>query len=412
MYDFSFSSKSLNREFSTSDFAGMQALSNPAFRSQILAFAEGYAEAGFDSLILEKYNIKGRDLYQYVSLSKELTLRKLSRNIQVLTRVIQSNRDDIIRSIIALLGEGEDYYIYKLDIKNFYPSLDRGYIDSRLRSDGRLPPTSYLVWQSFSRSLASQNIPGLPPGLSLSATLSEYAMRDFDRQITNLPGVYYFARYVDDMVILAVGQTDQVAFLRTVADHLPQGLQLNPKKTRAVPVRGKSNPPSLDGSFDFLGYRLSISTKYRGTDNKMVRRVDVDIADKKISRLKSRIVLSLLDFINGGSFQDLEDRLRLITGNYHIYDYARSFRRKVGIYYNYNQISPDTALGLNRLDVFLKGILLSRDGNICGRLHPLLSPARRRRLLKYSFGTSFKNRTHYHFNAGRLTQLIECWKYE
>ncbi|MGO7634196.1 antiviral reverse transcriptase Drt3a [Rhizobium leguminosarum] len=412
MYDFSFSSKSLNREFTTSDFAEMQALTDPAFRSQILGFAEGFAETGFDTLLLEKNNVKGRDLYQYGSLAKELTLRKLSRNIKVLTKVTQSNRDDIIKSLIALLGEGEDFDVFKIDIKNFYPSLDRSYIDSRLRSDNRFPPTSYSVWQSFSRSLASQNISGLPPGLSLSATLSEYAMREFDRQISKLPGVYYFARYVDDMVILAVGQNDHAAFLRTVADHLPLGLQLNQKKTKTVPMRGKSNPPSLDGSFDFLGYQLSVTTKYRDSDKKMVRRVDVDIAEKKISRLKSRIVLSLLEFINGGSYQDLEDRLRLITGNYHIYDHAQSFRRNVGIYYNYNQISRDKAVGLTRLDAFLRGILLARNGNICTRLYPILVPAQRRRLLKYSFSTSFRNRTHYHFNSDRLTRLIECWKYE
>lgn len=412
MYDFSFSSKSLNREFSTSDFAAMRVLSDPAFRSQILASAEGYAETGFDSLLLEKNTVKGRHLYQYGSLPKELTLRKLARNIQVLTKVTQSNRDDIIRSLIALLGEGTDYCIYKVDIKNFYPSLDRSYIDNRLRLDSRFPQTSYTVWQSFSRSLTSQNIPGLPLGLSLSATLSEYAMRDFDRQIANLPGVYYFARYVDDIVILAVEQTNQDAFLETVADHLPLGLQLNLKKTKAVPIHRKSNLPSLDGSFDFLGYQISISMKHRNADKKMVRRVDVDIAEKKISRLKSRIILSLLDFINGGSFQNLEDRLKIITGNYHIYDYAKSFRRNVGIYYNYNQISQDYAIGLDNLDAFLRGILLSRRGNICRRLHPALNSSQRRRLLKYTFNTSFKNRTHYHFNFDRLTQLTECWKYE
>jgi hypothetical protein len=237
-------------------------------------------------------------------------------------------------------------------------------------------------------------------------------MRDFDRQIANLPGVYYFARYVDDMIILTTEQNDHAAFLRTVADHLPSGLRLNPKKTKAVPVRGKSNPPSLDGYFDFLGYSFSISTKFRDADNKFVRRVDVDISEKKISKLKSRVILSLMDFINGGTFQDLEDRLRLITGNYHIYDHARSFRRKVGIYYNYNQISLDTAKALTELDVFLKRILLSRNGTICRRLYPLLNSPQRRKLLKYSFNTSFRSRTHYHFNAARLAQLIECWKYE
>ena len=390
----------------------MPALANPATRAQILADAERHAEAGFNSLLLEKSNVRGRDLYQFGSLSKELALRKLSRNIKVLTKVSQANRDEIVKALIALLGEGEDFDVFKIDIKNFYPSIDREYLDGRLCSDSRFPPTSYSVWQSFSRALASQNIPGLPPGLSLSATLSEYTMRDFDRQIASLPSVYYFARYVDDMIVLTTGENDQAGFLRTVADFLPVGLRLNPKKTKGVPVRGKSNPPTLDGCFDFLGYSFSISKKYRDADNKFTRKVDVDISERKISKIKSRVILSLIDFMRGGSFQDLEDRFRLITGNYHIYDHARSFRRKVGIYYNYSQLSLDTAKGPAELDLFLKRLLLSRDGNICRKVFARLSSQQRRRLLKYSFSESYRSRTHYHFNAARLAELVECWKYE
>jgi hypothetical protein len=412
MYDFSFNIRSLNREISASDFAAMQELNDPVFRSKILNYAVNYADAGFDNLFLERNLVRGRDLYQYSSFSKELLLRKLSRNIKILTQVSQSDRDTIIRSLIALLGEGEDYRVYKLDIKNFYPALDRMHIDHLLRSDSRFPPTSYRVWQSFSHSLASKSIPGLPPGLSLSATLSEYAMKEFDRQVTNLPGVYYFARYVDDMVVLTVGQNDEAIFLNAVAEHLPKGLHLNPKKTKSVSICGKSkDSPVLDGAFDFLGYQLSISTKYK-CDNRFVREVKTDIAEKKISRLKTKIALSLLDFINGGSFQDLEDRFKLITGNYHIYDHGRNFRRNVGIYYNYSRISPGSSAGFDKLDAFLRSILLSRQGNICNRLYAILSNNQRRILLKYTFNSSFKNRTHYHFNADRLSQLIKCWKYE
>lgn len=412
MYDFSFSSKSLNRELVTSDFAVTGSLTDATYRSRILAAAENYAETGFNRLLLEKTLVKGRELYQYGSLPKELVLRKLARNIQVITKVSQSNRDDIIRSLIALLGEGEDYVVYKIDIKNFYPSLSRDYIDTRLGSDIRFPQPSYEVWRSFSRSLAAQSIPGLPPGLSLSATLSEYAMREFDRQVSNLPRVYYFARYVDDMVILRTGSDDQGAFLQHIADLLPDGLQLNRTKTKVVELCGKTKQTQLDGIFDFLGYQISIFTKERRTDNKIVRAVQLDISAKKIAKLKSRIALSLLAFANGGSFHDLEDRFRVITGNYHIYDYSRHFRRNVGIYYNYSRISTDTAVALHKLDVFLKSIILSRHGNLCRRLHTALSSEQRRTLLKYTFRASFEKRTHYHFNAPRLARLIECWKYE
>ncbi len=413
MYDFSFNSQSLSRELSASDFTIIPDLRNPQTRTQVLSAAEHHAEAGFDSLYLQRSRVKGRDLYQFATLSKELTLRKLSRNIKMLTKVRQSNRDEIVRSLIALLGEGEDFEILKIDIKNFYPSIDRNYIDGRLRSDERLPPSSYSVWQSFSRSLAAQAIPGLPPGLSLSATLSEYCMRDFDRRVANLPGVYYYARYVDDMIIMSTGQHGPNQLLNNVADKLPSGLALNLKKTRTIQIKRKADasPAPIDGSFEFLGYSFSISQKYRD-ENRFVRKVSVDIAEKKVSKLKSRLIYTVLDFINTRNFQDFEDRIKLITGNYHIYDYDRSFRRKVGIFYNYRQINFDPSPGLHELDSFWSKIVLSRNGNVCRRLHPLLTPKQRRRLLKYTFRTSYKLRTHYHFSADRLGELIECWKYE
>ncbi|WP_144577105.1 antiviral reverse transcriptase Drt3a [Agrobacterium sp. DE0009] len=411
MYDFSFSRESLNREFSREDFRSMPELIDQGARAEIVASAEGYAADGFSRLLLERSNVKGRDLYQHGSLPKELVLRKLSRNLRVITKVRQANRDDIVKSLICLLGEGEDFDVYRIDIKNFYPSLDRAYIDSLLCADSSLPAASYSVWKSFSESLRSQSISGLPPGLSISATLSEYAMRDFDRGVANLPGAYYFARYVDDMVILRFGKPEEVDFLKSVASLLPPGLILHPVKTRKFPFREKAADISEDGSLEFLGYQFSVSKRYK-EHNKWMRKVSVDIAKNKISKIKSRIVLSIVDYLNGGSFRDLEDRIRIITGNYHIYDHVKSFRRKVGIYYNYNQITMETSVGLPELDRFLKGMLLSRSGNVCRRLHARLTPDLRRQLLKYSFSSSFQSKTHYHFNSTRLSEIIDCWKYE
>jgi len=412
MYDFSFSANSLSREILASDFIAMPNLAQSDIRSQILAAAENKADAGFNGLALETYNLRGRALYQHMTLPQDLVLRKLARNLRILTKVKQSNRDEIVKGLISLLREGEDYIIFKFDIKDFYPSISRDFIDQTLTTDSRFPAASYSVWRSFSAEMQAKGIRGLPPGLSISATLSEYILRDFDKKILNLPGVYFYARYVDDMVILTTKAVDRPAFTSCVSSSLPSGLQLNPQKSRSLPIQRttRANPAPVDGEFDFLGYKFTISQKHRN-ENRYVRNVTVDIASKKVSKIKTKVALSLSSYTRDLDFASLEDRFKVITGNYHVYDYDKNMRRNVGIFYNYRLVDSSNAQGLHELDAFTSKMLLSRSGRICSRLSSSLSKDQRKRLLKYSFRSSFQFKTHYHFNANELTQLVRCWKY-
>ncbi|EGH68896.1 hypothetical protein PSYAC_29236, partial [Pseudomonas syringae pv. actinidiae str. M302091] len=39
-------------------------------------------------------------------------------------------------------------------------------------------------------------------GLALSATITEIVMQDFDNSIKELDGVFYYGRYVDDIIVV------------------------------------------------------------------------------------------------------------------------------------------------------------------------------------------------------------------
>ncbi|QDW32534.1 RNA-directed DNA polymerase [Yersinia sp. KBS0713] len=71
---------------------------------------------------------------------------------------------------------------------------------------------------------------GLPRGLATSAIISEYMMKDFDLFIKRKAGVFYHARFVDDIFIVTNGEDDDVKFVSEVQKNLPKGLQLNKKK--------------------------------------------------------------------------------------------------------------------------------------------------------------------------------------
>ena len=44
---------------------------------------------------------------------------------------------------------------------------------------------------------------GLPRGLNISATLAELYMKDFDHNIVTTDGVFYYSRFVDDIIIFS-----------------------------------------------------------------------------------------------------------------------------------------------------------------------------------------------------------------
>lgn len=413
MHDFSFNRKTLNREFRAIDFKLNTHLVDAEQRKSILITAEQTASRGFNNLLLEHSVVRGRELYQFMSIPQELVLRKLSRNLKTLTRVRQDNRDSIVKNLLTLLREGEDFRVYKLDIQNFYPSISRSEIDRNLRRDGGFPATSYFVWKSFKEQLDQKCIPGVPPGLSISATLSEFYMRQFDEHMKIMEGVYFYSRFVDDMVILTTVQNSEKDTLSLIRNRLPSGLKLNRSKSHTLTLTGKpEETPSVDKYFDFLGYRFDIFQKKIQKNNPIQRTVIVDISTKKIKRIKTRILLSFLQYAKDGIFSDLEDRIKCLSGNYHIYDFEKSLRRNVGIYFNYRNVDHANSTALKDLDSFISKIVLSRNGRIAQMLRRRMGVAERNKLLKYSFSNSFKEKTHYHFNPEHLAHLTGSWKYE
>ncbi|WP_258962035.1 reverse transcriptase domain-containing protein, partial [Klebsiella pneumoniae] len=97
----------------------------------------------------------------------------------------------------------------------------------------------------------------------ISPMLSELYLSEFDRNINLHPEVFYYSRFVDDMVIISSGNEDQKAFMKQVVDFLPNGLKLNKNKLNISPLipkrsKGDNNNDKLLHKFDFLGYSFSV----------------------------------------------------------------------------------------------------------------------------------------------------------
>jgi len=415
MYDFAFDLRTLGREFTKADFKADPNLNDDNYRAATILSARAQSSSGLQNFSLKSSNLRGKFTYQVVGIDHALIMRKFSRNIRKLTRVKQSDRSTIIKSLKQLLSEGHHFRVYKLDLKDFYESIDRSGIDAQLKRDVGLSPTTLHVYQFISAALQAHGLPGLPRGLSISAVLSEYVMRPFDQSVKSLDNVYYYARYVDDIIILTTGNESKKSFLKRVRQSLPMGVSLNHAKTRVIDfTQPKVNNPAnqtIEDVVDFLGYRFTVYTMLY-EKRALSRTVHADISPNKLTRFKTRITLSALQFVKDNNLDDFRDRIRALSGNYNVYDFDRKIRRNVGIYFNYRFLDLSHSSAIPELDAYLKKLVLSSTGKIGSSLRANLTAKQRRDILKLTFQRSFATQNFAHFEINRLTHLVGCWAYE
>ena len=116
--------------------------------------------------------------------------------------------------MVSLLKEKPSKWVIRLDIRNFYETIEREKLMSRFVEDGRLNYQSiYLLKNLFSNSSIFK-MKGLPRGLNISSVMSELYMKYFDLEIRRMDGVFYYARFVDDIIIFCSSSNSQRMFGR------------------------------------------------------------------------------------------------------------------------------------------------------------------------------------------------------
>jgi hypothetical protein len=409
MYDPTFGSAALARYLNKSDFLKQPALTNEAHKEALVTRAVATARNGFSSLPLTPNNLAGRTIYQVNDLACDLVLRKAAQNIRRITASKQGSRVEIVRRLQLFCEEGLPFTVAKMDIKNFYPSVDQDFLLSQLSKRLMTAPSTRSVVRSLIEQCKVNSVNGLPPGLALSAELSEFYMQDFDQKMREQLKAHYFARYVDDIVLILPELDNPNSLKVQVEEALPAGLKLNFSKSK-IYVFGneKKKPTSVEHSFDYLGYKFNVYEI--GKDQPYARRVELDIASSKVKKNKTRIVKSLLQYLADGNFDDLIDRVRILTCGYQFFDERQQKKRSSGLQHTYSLIESN-APALAELNGFFSRMVLCRSGAIGGRLAFALTNRQRKELLKYSFVKGFANRVHFRFSADRFAGLMECWKY-
>lgn len=374
---------------------------------------------------------KGFPLYWTDSYENTLVLRKLNDSIRRLYRVRFSDRTAIVRQVRSLLSEGCPKQIIRMDLRSFYENVDREAVLAKLRQEHLLSAKSKMLLDWYFKSAFPSLGSGLPRGICLSSTLSELALRRFDLEARRIPGVYFYARYVDDIIVFSFSDGEKVR--SEIQNILPNGLHLNEKKSERVwavracrcdlscshtgqcPCKDKKlngipcNCKAKEGALQalsFLGYEFTfsdIASRSKKAD------VGVSIASSKVKKIKTRIMLALKDYATGGDFSLLRDRILFLSGNYTVRVASNDKRVKAGIYYNYRLLNPDaneTENVLRGLNAFLRQAVYSKTLKFVSTL----TRAQRDELARFSFVSGFRNRRPVKLLPQRVYQVKGCWQ--
>lgn len=379
------------------------------------------------------FNVKrlggGKLLFTTKSLENILVIRKINDNVRRAYRIRQANRHDAVVQIKQALEESIPKRIFKLDIKSFYESVPKRRLLSNLKKDRLLSSVTVDLLDKLFRYTSHLGATGLPRGLQISATLSELVAQKLEQSLREIDGVYYVARYVDDIIILAHDMKSDL--LSDIARKFEcHGLCVNGKKfvehnvkcrcsdacshSNGCPCSKKcSCKPILSNDkmrdLDFLGYKL-VFPDVNGPHQSKSNDVGVYLADKKVSKYKRRVWKAVEEFIKTQDTELLLKRIMYLTGNHKIAESDDGSPLYGGIYYNFNLYSPfaESSLyydnKLPSLDFFLEKTLL-RAFKICP-----VSRQIARKILALTFSNGFKWRRRRVFTPSEIMRIGACWR--
>lgn len=388
-------------------------------------------------------------LYSSNSMGTVLVQRKLNENFRRIYKVRQSNRRNIVSQIHSLLCEPVPKHIIKLDISSFYESISRESVIRKIVRQGPMSLDTKIMIDSLFSSPIFADTSGLPRGVGLSASISEYYMRDFDKMVTRMTGVYFYCRYVDDILVFCYKNPDLIRS-NIISLLKREGLDINEAKSpppmsvldclceTTCKCGGRCqchqkcscaaalsdhisvenfNPMLQVGSrfdhhiLDYLGYRFAFPPLNM---RKAKNLVTITISPKKLEKIKSRIVLTIKRYLIEKDFPLLRDRLRFLMSNYRV-GWRGNSAINAGIFYNYSNLTISRNDGgsnsaILSLDDFVKYMLNRSDYRF--QLSSLLTRRQRRQIFGMSFKHGYQYRRLYKFSRKKMQRIKEAWRYE
>lgn len=377
---------------------------NKDYRENLLDVSERLSN---NNLVIENLNsikVDGKSIYSTDSIYTHYALKKISKDLKRLYRLDSSTRDDISEQLFRILETSSNYSILRLDIKSFYENIGLSNILKKINKDKLLSTKSISILREIENFVGG----GLPRGLSISPVLSEIFMKEIDQSIIRMPEIYYYARYVDDIIIISFHDCD---FVYNCINQIftKSGLSFNNKKFIGNVSKADCKTKDII-NFDYLGYKYVVTNKFH---NKK-RIVYVELSEDKKRKIKTRIIHSILDRVHNNQTTDREvlllNRLKILSSNYPIVkndDFKGCI--KVGMFYSHKLVNKSGVF--NEFNVFLSKALFSKKNNFFGHSVAQIPYEEKINIIKnICFVKGFKDKFFLNESAESMSNLKACWR--
>jgi hypothetical protein len=237
--------------------------------------------------------------------------------------------------------------------------------------------------------------------VGVSAYLAELYMKDIDKEIQALPNLVYYARYVDDIIVIFTPEnirdtTDYITLIRQIMGSAKNQLLLNPKKTSLY----STITPIADFDFTFLGYKISLIKSL--TKKETYEPIKIGLSDRKVNKYKSRIVKSLNSYVADSKYNQraarkmLLKRINFLTTNTKLINSKSNII--VGVHYSNILVTHiDDFEHLDRC--------LSHHVFRIIKEHKL-----QQRLVAFTFTKGFTNKRFTAFNPKEFIEILKIWR--
>ncbi len=354
-------------------------------------------------------------------------IKQLQANISNIFKVKQSDRNRIIKQIFNIVSDGFPKIIIKTDIKSFYESIPQERLFNLIEDNTLLSPISKKlirkIFYAFETQKDTSKIApklGVPRGIGISAYLSELYMREIETRIKEMTDLIYYARYVDDIVIIFAPKT-----ISTQGEYLNKIKKIITTDNYLLLKDGSDNEPTktveiqfLEGNkterFDFLGYSFICNKNGAHASDFCIK---LELSKNKINKYKTRLKQSVQAYNKDSQYNErmarnlLFSRLKFLTGNFHLNNNKKNI--KAGIFYS------NAMLCLNKCENVYKN-LIDLDKYLAYEIKAIVPPPKigidktnlvTYILAKYSFEKGFKNRKE-NFYSFNFTEKEESYYFK
>lgn len=342
--------------------------------------------------------ISGKKVYGIENcLDQILVVRIIQKLMRVLYDIRMPSRDTIVGQIKSIIFDGVPKYILRTDIKSFYESIEHKRLLNIIHESPKLSAITKRILtrliRDYSNLVSSDGI-GLPRGIGLSAYLAEIYLLDVDYNIKKNRDLIYYARYVDDVILIYAPEREESASkykneIQSIVNK--SGLFLNESKTKEIDLLGAD----VNKVLDYLGYKFKFQNK------------EILLSSNRILKYRDRINQSFDDYKRKRlvapkkAADELISRFIFITGN------VRLFNKKsnafIGVYFSNKYITNTSQL---------KGLDEFYYAKINREILPSCSSHRaiKRNLEKLSFQDGFNKKLFGGLSKESILIISKGWK--